>query len=441
MVKYIFITGNILGFKKSIFVASISALFKENNLNITIKKINKYKPTKTFVTDDGSEVDLNLGYYERITEIITNSNNNLSLCQFYKQLEYIDNEIIKFIELDSINYDIIIIEFVDVYVNVIKYFFEKYGQNNIINIHILSKYSLITKYIQPNIILSNYDCLKFMNINIYKIPYLLFKFKFYSKVLKLLKIPQNNNLTKWKKIYNDLSNLNEIVYVYVIINFSVSYISLIEALKHASYSLNKKIKIIWLDPSLLTKTQLIDKLKEKKGGILVPGGFGKNGFENKIEAVKFARENNISFLGICYGMQIMVIEYARNILEINNASTEEIDYSNEHTHIVHLIGSKIKRLGSYMGKIKKNSIAKNIYNSDIYIERYRHKYKINNKYTDKFEKNGLIFTGESLDKKYLEIAEIPSKKFFIGVQFHPELISTIFKPHPIIISFIKSILD
>jgi CTP synthase len=439
MTKYIFITGNIIETNKSIFVASLAALLKENNLKINIKKISRSKPITTFVTNNGYEVDFNLGHYERITEIITSEKNNISISQIYKNIKnikYINKEIINFIELESNYYDIVLIESIDIYVNVIKYFFEKY--NNVINIHLLSKQNLISNYIQPNIIINKYDYLKFMHTNIYKIPYLLFKLNFYTKILNLLQIQQVNTLTKWEKIYNDLSNLENIIYVYIIIKFSESYISLMESLKHASFFLKKNIKIIWLDPTFLTKEQMIDKLKEKKGGILVPGGFGEIGFENKIEAIKFARENNIPFLGICYGMQIMIIEYARNILNINNASTEEIDYLNPIVPIVNK--SYEKRLGSHIIKIKQNSMADYIYKSDTIIERHRHKYKINTDYKNLFEKKGLIFTGMSLDNKYMEICEVPKKFFYIGVQYHPELVSTIFTPHPILVAFIQNII-
>jgi CTP synthase (UTP-ammonia lyase) len=429
MIKYIFISGSILESKymKAIFIASIGALLKEYNLKINIKKITYHKLARTFVTYSGHELDLDLGFYERITGMFTNLNNNLILNGKNNKKD----KIIDFIENDSINYDIILVDLLD-YNNII-YFNKK----NYLHIH-LNSYSGNSFNINPHFSFDKKDYKHFINPNIYKIPYLLNEYLIMkTNILELLNIHSKNNLIKWSNIYN---NLIDIIYIHIIIRFTDSYISLEESLKHACYSLNKKLKIIWVDPITLTKDQMINILNEKKGGIIVPGGFGENGFNNKIEAIKFARENNIPFLGICYGMQIMVIEFAKNVCNIINASTQEIDYNNKSTHIIHLNNEfKKARLGNYNGKIKNNTIANKIFNSYTYNERYRHKYNVNNKYIDLFEKNGLFFTGKSLDENIMEIAEVPLNNFFIGVQFHPELNSSIFNPHPVLISFIKII--
>lgn len=434
MTKYIFITGNIFAFRKSIFTSSIAALLEEDNLKINIKKITENKLNKTFVTSDGEQLDIDLGFYERFTNIKTNKSNNLILNNNYNIYD-----LINFIELKSELYDIILIEVNNININIIEYFINKYCKHNIINIHFLLINNLIDNKIKPDIIINNYDCNQFIDSNIYKIPYLLYLLNYKKKIFKLLDI-KYNGIIEWQKIYFNIEKLNEIIYIYVIIKFNDSYISLKESLKHACYYFNKNIKIIWIDPNKITKEDLFNKLKEYKGGIIVPGGFGDIGFENKINAITFARENNISFLGICYGMQIMIIEYARNILCINNASTQEIDKKNNLIHIVNLIENKKARLGDYIGKIDKKSLLYNQYNNYFYIERYRHKYKINNKYINDFEKQGLIFTGKSLDNKIMEIAEVPNKNFFVGVQFHPELNSKINKPNPVLIGFIKSLL-
>ena len=158
-----------------------------------------------------------------------------------------------------------------------------------------------------------------------------------------------------------------------------------------------------------------------KGGIIVPGGFGEAGIENKMIAIRYAREKNIPFLGICYGMQLMVVEYARNVLKLQNITTQEVDPKNKHSHAVHIINEKethlggTMRLGDYEGKVTyKNTIAHKTYGSK-FVERHRHRYEINTKYRPDLEQNGLVFSGTSPDEKYMEIAEIPENTFMVGV--------------------------
>lgn len=425
---YIFISGNISGeckYMKAIFIASLGAILREYNLKINIKKITYGKLARTFVTSNGHELDLELGFYERITGLFTNLGNNLILNKRNKIYE-----ILNFIENNYINYDIILVDLINY--NIINYF-----NKNYIHIHLNTNEN--TYDIKPHYSFDKIDYKHFIDSEIYKIPYLLNKFLIKkTDIFELLNINSKSNLEKWDNIYN--FNFNGIVYIYIIIKFTDSYISLEESLKHVCYSLNLELKIIWVDPINLSTKEIINILNEKKGGIIVPGGFGENGFDNKIEAIKFARENNIPFLGICYGMQIMVIEYAKNVLNITNATTQEIDYKNNSTHIIHLIDSTGKtRLGNHNGIINNNLISNKIFNSKMYNEKYRHKYKVNNKYINLLEENGLIFTGTSFDKHIMEIAEVPSNNFFIGVQFHPELNSSIFRPHPVLTSFIESI--
>jgi len=302
------------------------------------------------------------------------------------------------------------------------------------------KIALFSNVNEKNIIMApNID-------NIYKLPYLYYKQGFHKGVLKLLNIKKDLPKTKWKDIYNKLSNLKSKVTVNLVIKYGYgdAYISLVEALKHAAYSIDKDIELIWIDARHITEKELLAKLKTIKGGILVPGGFGEAGIENKIIAIEYARENNIPFLGICYGMQLMAIEFARHILKIKNATTQEVDPENKFPHIVHIINDKesnlggTMRLGDYDGITSKGSIANKVYGNK-FVERHRHRYEINTEYRDDLEKNGLIFTGTSGKETYMEIAEIPKNHFMVGVQYHPELNSTIFNPNPIICEFIKAV--
>lgn len=309
-----------------------------------------------------------------------------------------------------------------------------------ININFKNKISLFSNLPENRIILAP-------NVNnIYQIPYIYAKQNIHYELMNLLNINYHFlNISPIEEIYNIINSLNDVIIINIITKYDYkdAYISLFESLKHASYSFGKNINFNWIDVRNLDDTILLDKLKNNKYAMLVPGGFGESGVENKIKAIKYAREYNIPFLGICYGMQLMCIEYARNVLGIKNANTQEIDPTNNSTHIVHIINPNEKtlggtmRLGNYEGNILNNSLAYKIYDNKKFIERHRHRYEINTNYLDQFENNGLIFSGRSANDKYMEIAEIPKLKFFIATQYHPEFNSSIFKPNPIIKAFVN----
>jgi CTP synthase len=281
--------------------------------------------------------------------------------------------------------------------------------------------------------------------NIYKLPYIYAEQNIHTEILNAFNIkPKNKNMDNINKIYNTLENLDETIYINLIVKYGYAdaYISLGEALKHAAYHIKKKIKFNWIDVRNMDKKELVSKLKENKYAILVPGGFGESGVENKITALNYARTNNVPTLGICYGFQMMAIEFARNVLGIANAHTQEIEPTNKATHIVHIINKDEKnlggtmRLGSYPGIVKPGTIAEKAY-GPTFIERHRHRYEINTDFKKQFEKNGFIFSGTSEDDVYMEISEIKDLDFYVGVQYHPEFNSSVFEPNPIILEFIK----
>lgn len=241
-----------------------------------------------------------------------------------------------------------------------------------------------------------------------------------------------------------------------------SYLSVIEAVKHAAWYNNIDVEIDWINSgdfefenALNEKTinENLERLKQYNG-IIVPGGFGSRGIEGKLNAIKFVRENNIPYFGLCYGMQLATIEYARNVLGIKDATTEEINPDSENCviHIMEHQKEKIAkgdfggtmRLGAYPCSLKNGSIAHNSYcslttdNCQLISERHRHRYEFNNAYRQQLEDAGLSITGTSPDNNLVEIVEIPKNKFFVGVQFHPELKSRPLNPHPLFVEFIKS---
>jgi len=263
-------------------------------------------------------------------------------------------------------------------------------------------------------------------------------------------IPKEEMIKKIKECVNSKKDVNiSIIGKYV--NLKDAYKSLDEALIHGGISNNLKVNLIRIDSENL-KIKNLKSLLKNVSGIIIPGGFGKRGSEGKIAAIKYARLNNIPFLGICFGMQMAIIEAARNLLNIKNASTSE--FGNNCTPVVGLLeewqkGKKIfkgseknlggtMRLGLYEAQLLNNSLIKNIYKSKSIKERHRHRYEVNINYKNQFEKKGLIFSGNSPDKNLPEIIELKNHPWFIGVQFHPEFKSRPLYPHPLFSSFIKA---
>lgn len=230
---------------------------------------------------------------------------------------------------------------------------------------------------------------------------------------------------------------------------SDAYLSVIEALKFSAAEVKAKLSITWINAKNFEKGEDVESLKAYDG-ILVPGGFGETGIEGKIKAIQFARENKIPYFGLCYGMQLMVVEYARNVLGIPEAHTVEINPSTPHP-IVDVMESQkdviaegnfggTMRLGAYPAVLKDGSIARNAYDAKQVSERHRHRYEINNAYVPQLEEAGLVFSGTSPDGVLMEIAELPQTEhpFMLGTQFHPELMARPLSPHPLFTAFLKA---
>ena len=277
-----------------------------------------------------------------------------------------------------------------------------------------------------------------------------------KQVLEYFKIKsrKNVNLSPWKKITKVVLSSKKYVNIAIIgkyVNLKDAYKSLDEALVHGGIHNNLKVNLVRIESDNLKPSDIKNKLKNVSA-ILIPGGFGKRGTEGKIAAIRYARINKIPFLGICFGMQMAIIEFARNVLKIKKASSSELNP--KCVPVVGLIhewkknGKTIKgtdkdlggtmRLGSYDAELLNNSLIRNIYKSRIIKERHRHRYEVNINYKNQFEKKGLIFSGNSPDKSLPEIIELKNHPWFIGVQFHPEFKSRPLTPHPLFSSFIKA---
>ena len=531
--KLIFVTGGVVSsLGKGIVTASLASLLRSRGIKLKIRKLDPYlnvdpgtmspyQHGEVYVTDDGYETDLDLGHYERFTDITCSKNDSISSGKIYSTIlakerrgEYLGStvqviphvteEIKKSIKRSTNKDDVIICEIGGTvgdieslpFLEAIRQF-KNENQLDTLLIHLTllpyietsgevktkptqhSVKELLNSGIQPDIIVcrSNKKISKdeiqkislFCNVpsnavipsydvsSIYQVPSLLSKSKLDDLVIKKLNIRplKKKDLSKWINFEILESRAKEDVKIFIIgkyVNLKDSYKSLYEAIYHAGVHNRSNVIIKWIDSETIN-TRNVKELLKSASGILIPGGFGNRGINGKIEAIKFARENQIPFLGICLGMQLSIIEFAKNVLKIKNSGSSEFgNFKNNFISLMTEWNSKnelIKRsknndlgatmrLGSYPCHIKPNSLASKIYKRKIINERHRHRYEVNPKFRSLIEKSDLLFSGFSKDKKLLEIVENKKHKWFLAVQFHPELKSKPFKPHPIFLSFIKN---
>ncbi len=292
--------------------------------------------------------------------------------------------------------------------------------------------------------------------SIYEVPIKYSEEKLDKKILDIFNLKEKNkaNLKIWKDIVKKINSKKEKISIGIVgkyVDLKDAYKSLDEALIHGGLSNDVEVNSEWVDSTKINKKN-VDKILKKYSAILIPGGFGARGTEGKIEAIAYARKYKVPFFGICFGMQMAIIESARNMLGIKKATSSE--FGNGGTHVVGLMHEWIKgkklqkgteknlggtmRLGSYKAKLRKNTLISKIYKSTLIQERHRHRYEVNKELKSKLEKKGLIFSGMSPDGSLPETIELENHPWFIGVQFHPEFKSRPFAPHPLFSSFIKA---
>ena len=295
--------------------------------------------------------------------------------------------------------------------------------------------------------------------SIYDVPVNFDKENLAQKILSKFGMKvRKKDLKDWKRLANKIKGLDKTIKIGIVGKYfntgdfvlSDSYISVIEAVKHAAWANDRKPIIEWINSEEYEKNP--SKLKELKklNGVIVPGGFGSRGIEGKIKAIEYLRKNKIPFLGLCYGMQIACIEYARNVCKLKNANTSEINKDTEHP-VIDIMPEQKKnlkernfgatmRLGAYRAKLKNGTIAKSAYKSNEISERHRHRWEVNPDYVEILQEKGLIFSGTSPDGRLMEIIELPKNKhpFFVATQFHPEFKSRPLKPHPLFREFVKA---
>ncbi len=532
MTRYIFVTGGVVSsLGKGLSSASLAYLLKSQGFKVRVRKMDPYlnvdpgtmspfQHGEVFVTDDGAETDLDLGHYERFTDISSSKNDNITTGTIYSDIitkerkgdylgktvqviPHVTNRIKEFIKNGIKNEDFVICEIGGTvgdieslpFLEAIRQFANDIGKEKTLFIHLTlvpflkSSDEIKTKPtqhsvkelrsigIQPDMVICRsqqsipLDQRKkislFCNIpikrvietvdvkTIYEAPISFFNEGLDKQVFEYFNIKPRKkiNLKPWKDVIKIVTNKNvrtvNIAIVGKYVDLKDAYKSLDEALVHGGIHNNVKINLIRIESDLL-KVSDVQKKLSNVSGIIIPGGFGKRGTEGKIACINYARTKKIPFLGICFGMQMAVIEFARNVLKIKNAGSSEFDKN--CYPVIGLIeewnknGRKIKgtvknlggtmRLGLYPAKLQHNSLIKEIYKSGQIKERHRHRYEVNVNLRKKFEIHGLNFSGMSPDNNLPEIVEIKNHPWFIGVQFHPEFKSRPLQPHPLFSSFI-----
>jgi CTP synthase len=284
---------------------------------------------------------------------------------------------------------------------------------------------------------------------IYEVPLMMLEEKLDQTVLRKLALPvmEKPPLTEWREFLTKLKNPKHAVRIGLVgkyVELPDAYKSIAESFIHSGSMNECKINVEYIHSEEITEKNVVERFKELNG-ILVAPGFGSRGIEGKITTAKYARENNIPFFGICLGMQCAVVEFARNVLNMDGAHSTEINHKTKYPVIDLMEEQKsiidkggTMRLGGYKCVIDKNSVTYKAYGKSEIIERHRHRYEFNNKYFEEFKENGMIPVGINPESNLVEIVEIPGHKWFIGVQFHPEYSSTVINPHPLFVQFIKA---
>ncbi|HMA60404.1 MAG TPA: CTP synthase [Halanaerobiales bacterium] len=290
--------------------------------------------------------------------------------------------------------------------------------------------------------------------HIYEVPLMIEKEGLAEIVIEKLELEDDvkkPDLNNWKDMVKKMKNLSNEIKVAIVgkyVELPDAYISISEALSHAGVANDSEVNIEYIYSEDLEKGEDLKEVFEGMDGIIVPGGFGHRGIEGKIEAIRYARENKIPYLGLCLGMQCAVIEYARNVLNLAGANSSEFDPDTDHPVIALMPEQKdiedmggTMRLGIYPCRLTEGTDSKELYEEEIIYERHRHRYELNNEYRNELKNNGMAMAGISPDEKLVEIVEVKDHPWFVGTQFHPEFKSRPNRPHPLFKGFVKAALN
>jgi CTP synthase len=523
--KFIIVTGGVLsGLGKGIAAASIGHLLSsklkivpikcDGYLNVDPGTMNPYEHGEVFVLDDGGEVDMDFGHYERFLGVTCKSKWNLTMGKVFdivrqkerkgdylgKTVQYIPHvtDVIKnhiFDVAREESADLVIVEIGgtvgdienELFLEAMRNMKEDVGRGNIVYVHLTyvpipygvneqkskptqqSVNLLKQRGIFPDIIIGR--CQEYLTReiktkisnfcdvepeavitgldvdDIYEIPVVFEEEGLPGILHKKLNIYSPPDLRKWKQLIHNLKNPKKEITVAMCGKYTKledSYASIIESFNHCSAHLSCKINLKWVETTDLCDTSFLDEVD----GIVVPGGFGARGAEGKIEVIRQARERNIPFLGLCLGLQLAVIEFARNVCGLKGANSTEMDANAAYPVIDILPDQKdvtekggTMRLGAYSAILKEGSVVKSLYGSNEASERHRHRYEVNPEYHDIITQKGMVFSGTSADGRLVEYIELPELKYFVGTQAHPELKSRMENPSPLFYGFVKACLE
>lgn len=320
------------------------------------------------------------------------------------------------------------------------------NENVVLNSDLRKKLAMFCNLKDQDCIIHNRNCK-----SLYEVPLMLHEQNLDGKVLEFLNLKAKKiNLKQWEKMIEKMSNLQNKVRIAIAgkyIKVPDAYISITESLKHAGLAGNSDVEVTIINAEDIER-EGAEKFLAGFDGVVVPGGFGTRGIEGKIAVAKYCRENNIPYLGLCLGMQIAVIEFARDVCKIKGATSTEFDPKTKAPVIDEMVEQKkltnkggTMRLGAYSCDLTPNTLAYRLYGCEHITERHRHRYEFNNKYKEIMEKNGLVFSGKNTERDLVEIIENPKCRFFIASQFHPEFKSRPYAPHPLFVGLIKACLE
>lgn len=529
MTKYIFITGGVVSsIGKGIIASSLGRLLKNRGYKITIQKfdpyinvdpgtMSPYQHGEVFVTDDGTETDLDLGHYERFIDITLNKYSNVTTGKVYSEVLYKERrgdylgatvQVIPHIT-DTIKAkilragettgaDIVITEIGGTvgdiestpFIEAIRQMKSDVGEDNVLYIHMTlvpylraagemktkptqhSVKELRGMGIQPDILVVRTELplpesmrgklslfcdveeeavIESRDVDIlYEIPLRIQDQQMDEIVCRKLKLESAPaDMSDWKALIDRIAAIEDKVDIAIVgkyVELPDAYLSIVEALTHGGFAHEVEVSIHWVDAEAVT-SESADSLLSQADGILVPGGFGDRGIEGKIQAIRYARENQVPFFGICLGMQLAAVEYARHVLGWEDANSTEFNVTTSH-NIIDLMADQnqvenmggTQRLGLYPCRLKDHSLAKSLYGQEEIHERHRHRYEFNNEFRDVMADQGMVFSGVSPDGRLVEVLELEDHPFYIGCQFHPEFLSRPNRPHPIFKGFVGAAL-